>query len=102
MEVDSDYKIRQVYGRFNSLPPKAVYIFLKEYAQSNWLYYDPYELISDSLDVEDYLEGDKDLELRDYILELKDRNEHMMRENVKDTTKYVQLGFDDYVAQPMT
>ena len=45
MEV-KDRVIEQVYGRFNSLPKKEVYEFLKEYARACRLLYDPYQLIT--------------------------------------------------------
>ena len=48
MEV-KDRTIEQVYGRFNTLPKKDVFEFLKEYARTHWLIYDPYELIMRSI-----------------------------------------------------
>lgn len=90
MEV-KDNAIEQVYGRFNSLPKKEVYEFLKEYARSRWLLYDPYHLITRGIDDDEF---DCDEELWKYAEEFRKKNYPIMEEYVEEQT-YIQMTFED-------
>ena len=63
MEV-KDREIQQVYGRFNCLPQKEVYVFLEEYAKKKKLEYDPYVLIMEETTELD--DSEQTIELRTY------------------------------------
>ena len=80
--------IEQVYGRFNHLPPKEVYLFLEKYARARWLYYDPYRLIMDRYDEIDPDEWDGDLLL--YAEEYHKRTHFRRFEWPDDGICYVQ------------
>lgn len=65
----SGHAITQVYGKYNVLPCKEVYIFLEKYAREKVLFYDPFELISKSIENQEDVDDDlwyyfKDVEQR--------------------------------------
>ena len=89
MEV-SEYRIRQVYARFNRLPDREVYRFLEEYARKRWLLYDPYDLIEEGAEVTEEEVPD---ELWDYVDEYmaRTRRQHPDRPEEEEEPGAVQL-----------
>lgn len=53
--------ITQVFGKQYALPSKEVYQFLDEYARYTHIEYDPYDLITEALNMEQNLEFDDEL-----------------------------------------
>ena len=90
MEV-KDRVIEQVYGRFNSLPKKEVYEFLKEYARARWLLCDPYKLITRGMDDDEF---DCDEELWEYAEEFRKKHYPAMEEYVEEQS-YTQMTFEE-------
>ena len=90
MEV-KDRVIEQVYGRFNSLPKKEVYQFLKEYAKARWFLYDPYKLITRGIDDDEF---DCDEELWEYAEDFRKKNYPTIEEYVEEQN-YIQMTFED-------
>ena len=91
MEI-KDNCIKQVYGRFNQLPEKDVYVFLEEYSRKAWLTYNPYELIMQSIDEEDGCTISDDL--WDYAEAYKKRSSYAPVLVCNDG-KYVQLSMKE-------
>ena len=93
LEVQN-YEITQALGRSNSLPPKDVYDFLKEYARANWLTYEPYRLmIRDMFDDEIHSE---DPELKAFFAKIKVSRKwagDWQRSGIKG---HVQISLEDY------
>ncbi len=90
-----DGEITQVYGKFNTLPSKDVYIFLMEYARKRWLYCNPYDLIMDAFpeDDTDYVISE---ELCDFAMSFcKQKTEDIAVIDLSDEEEYAQLSLKD-------
>ncbi|HHU52790.1 MAG TPA: hypothetical protein GXZ43_01745 [Clostridiaceae bacterium] len=92
MEINNDRWIRAVYGKFNSLPEKDIYLFLEEYAQKAWLFYDPAELITERFDEIFECAGD---ELNNYLEDYRNRHSSRTFKFENEKVEYIQLSMDD-------
>lgn len=89
MEIKENW-ITQLYGKYNSLPPRAVYEFVEKYARDNWLSFNPDELIYESVDFDcDEISE----EIEDYLEEYHRRFYYTVP--YVDDNNYIQLSFDD-------
>ena len=88
MEI-KDNCINQVYGRFNQLPEKDVYLFLEEYARKVWVCYNPYELIMQNIDEDDISD-----ELWDYMEAYRKKNNYSLV-SANDSGEYIQLSMKE-------
>lgn len=75
MEI-SNYKIVQVYGKYNFLPDKEVLFFLEKYAAKKQLIFEPDNLIEEYLADMDSDEDEIDESLLEYLVDYKKRHEY--------------------------
>lgn len=81
----SNGKLQQVYGHGNCLPGRAVYEVLEAYCHKNWIYYDPEELIWDS--IEELDESEFEIELEEYLESYQKNMLHLL--NMKQNMYFV-------------
>ena len=86
MEV-KDWIVKQVYGKYNSIPSREVLEFLKEYSRTHWILFDPYEIVSGYAENEEYF-CDFDEDVFEYAQEYHERN-HI--EEYPEEDEYVQM-----------
>ena len=88
-----DGAVRQVYGRYNSLPEKEVYIFLESFAKARRLLYDPDMLIFGNTDDIDDPECDADL--LEYAEDFHRRNDPGAGTGRSDETVCTQITLEE-------
>ena len=90
MEVEN-WQIKQVFGAFNSTPPKEVFVFLIEYARSKSLYMDTYSLIMNNLD--DESDSESSSEIRRFAESF--RTKRIKPCKYRDDVTYIQIKLED-------
>ena len=93
VEVSNGRWILAVFGKFNALPKKEVYLFLEEYAQKVCLFYDAYALIAEH--IEEMRDSSSKEELWNFAEDYRKRRSWSLYRAEHKDVEYVQLSIAD-------